>query len=1099
MSIHLSLMRRVRVVAISALVGWVGFGVSGRPARAGSTVETASAPAAAPAEFESGPPEPIGVGDGKIWLIPSLSAPSVKNGGKLTIQTVIKAPAGVRSVRAEIMDGDRVLDALDLKPGDARTGGVGRLGGTATQPNLALDAMIGPTPAVQTPAGVAAFDSPEPNPSTPDSAPLGLTNVGVWTADWTAHNLAEKFYAVRLTVIDGSDHAFTDASLTFSDPLAGNFGPGTTDDPNGGLRRVGQVAISMEGKLGCCAIDTLHGYAYFGTYSYPGQVVKIALGDMESPMTRVGSLTFNPGEDYPRCAVIDPAAGFAYFGTDTPRGIVVKIALGGDGPPTRVGAVMLNPGENNLRSGVIDPAAGCAYFGTYSAPGRVVKVGLGGAGSPTRLGVLELAPGEDILTSAAIDTAAGYAYFGTETEPGRVVKVALVGDGPPTRVGAVTLDPGENDLWSAVIDPIAGYGYFGTNTNPGIVIKIALGGEEAPSRVAALTLAAESWRPENALASAVIDPAAGYAYFGCTTWPGRIVKIALGGAGPPTVAESMTLQEGQDSLWSAAIDPGRGRAYFGTWTSPGRVVEIGLTGSHGPYYSSITLNTNYTSLDTAAINPGKGFAYFGNSYHGRLITIGLSGDGSPNRSGEALPTVGMGSAVIDTSAGYIYLGSLSSPGYVKKIALGSDGVPAPAGELSLRTDEDRLVTAVIDPASGFAYFGTQPLGHGTFPTDWTWPKPKEVVKVALGGTGSMTESGAIVLGDVPGDFTCSVIDPGAGYAYFGTDYGNLIKLTIHGDGSPTLVGVLPLGYRLDSAVIDPGAGYAYLGSGGRVVKVALGGDGIPVIVGTLDVGEGWLTPAVIDPVAGYAYFGANIYPAKVVKVALGGDGLPTRVGVLELNVGRISSSAIDIQGGYAYFGTTRAYPSSVIKIQLSGAGRAGLLESSKITMPEEGQVLTVSLHSRVPTGNVRLALYGDAGPRNLLWESEPTSNTAENDWLKIPISAGSPSELTLPAGDYQLAWQVDSNADIADMTQGVSVGYSGDGFSLNLPFGPAPKQLNQWNPAVTNRRWSAYVSYAAPSIPTGVLAALLGYAPTSPALDLNSDGAVDIADLVAEP
>ena len=38
----------------------------------------------------------------------------------------------------------------------------------------------------------------------------------------------------------------------------------------------------------------------------------------------------------------------------------------------------------------------------------------------------------------------------------------------------ITLDSGENNLTSAVIDTAAGYAYFGTSTSPGIIIKIDL-------------------------------------------------------------------------------------------------------------------------------------------------------------------------------------------------------------------------------------------------------------------------------------------------------------------------------------------------------------------------------------------------------------------------------------------------------------------------------------------------------------------------------------------------------------------------------------------------------------------------------------------------
>src|SRR5438067_564308 len=109
---------------------------------------------------------------------------------------------------------------------------------------------------------------------------------------------------------------------------------------------------------------------------------------------RVGALTFNSGEDFLTSAVIDSAGGFAYFGTFTRPGIVVRVRLSDF---TRVGALALNSGENQLGSAVIDPAAGFAYFGTETNPGIVVKVRLSDF---TRVGALSLNVG--FLLSAVI-------------------------------------------------------------------------------------------------------------------------------------------------------------------------------------------------------------------------------------------------------------------------------------------------------------------------------------------------------------------------------------------------------------------------------------------------------------------------------------------------------------------------------------------------------------------------------------------------------------------------------------------------------------------------------------------------------------------------
>ena len=75
-------------------------------------------------------------------------------------------------------------------------------------------------------------------------------------------------------------------------------------------------------------------FAYFGTDTTPGKVIKVRLSDL----TRVGALTLNSGETQLVSAVIDQPDGFAYFGTYTYLGIVVKVRLSDF---TRVGALTL--------------------------------------------------------------------------------------------------------------------------------------------------------------------------------------------------------------------------------------------------------------------------------------------------------------------------------------------------------------------------------------------------------------------------------------------------------------------------------------------------------------------------------------------------------------------------------------------------------------------------------------------------------------------------------------------------------------------------------------------------------------------------------------
>ncbi|MBI3735385.1 hypothetical protein HY256_02610, partial [Candidatus Sumerlaeota bacterium] len=228
--------------------------------------------------FHRSSSDPIGHGDRRIHIIPTLSSPSVKNGGRLTITAVVKALAGVREVKAEILDGERTLEELELKPGEANSGGFG--------PFEAEAKLVGPV----------------------------VPNVGLYAAQWTARGLEEKNYSVHIRVMDMLGHVFEDNSLQFSDPTAGITVPGTSNYLNGSMRRVGAYVGDNDSSLGCAVIDAAGGFAYFGTHTVPGTVVKVALGGAGAP-TRVGAVTLKEGEDNLTCGVIDAAAGYAYFGT----------------------------------------------------------------------------------------------------------------------------------------------------------------------------------------------------------------------------------------------------------------------------------------------------------------------------------------------------------------------------------------------------------------------------------------------------------------------------------------------------------------------------------------------------------------------------------------------------------------------------------------------------------------------------------------------------------------------------------------------------------------------------------------------------------------
>jgi len=325
------------------------------------------------------------------------------------------------------------------------------------------------------------------------------------------------------------------------------------------LARVRALTLNTgEDMLYCAVNDTANGFAYFGTGTRPGKVVKVKLSDL----SRVGALTLNTGENELRSAVIDAASGFAYFGVNY-EAKVVKIRLSDF---TRVGTLNFPIGESPL-SAVIDPAAGFAYFATFTnlaSNSKIVKISLSNF---TRVGSLTLGPDVTWICSAVIDVAKGFAYFGTNTSPGKVAKVRL---SDFTCVGVLTLNPDEEYLGSAVIDTANGFAYFATGRNPGKIVKVKL---SDLSRVGALTLNLG----DLGLFSGVIDVAQGFAYFATYAHtPGRIVKIKLSDF---TYAGAISLNTGENDFKSGVIDTVNSYAYFGTYDWPGKIVKVSVGGS----------------------------------------------------------------------------------------------------------------------------------------------------------------------------------------------------------------------------------------------------------------------------------------------------------------------------------------------------------------------------------------------------------------------------------------------------------------------------------------------------------------------------------------
>jgi hypothetical protein len=426
------------------------------------------------------------------------------------------------------------------------------------------------------------------------------------------------------------------------------------------------LSVNGERNFESAAIDTVNGYAYFGSYS-SGDIVKVRLSDFAV----VGTL---PSGTYGlNAAVMDAAHGYAYFGTDDYPAQVVKVDLSNF---TVAGILSFNSGENEIYSAVIDSPAGVAYFGLwYNA--QVVKVDLSNF---TETGTIT----DNSLrgfTTAVIDPSGGFAYFGTPSYPGQIMRIDLANF---TEAGILTLNSGENELWSSVIDPARGFAYFGASTWPEEVIKINL---STFSEVGTLTFG----NGENyAFFGAAIDTRAGFAYFATDTYPSRVVKVRLFDL---TEVDSITLRSGENLAEPTVIDPGAGYLYLGTWTNPAQVVRVYIGNSTAPQANyTITFHTDPTATGSVYLN-GIGSFTDGQSATGFLagaytvVANGPSGYTFGSWSTQNVNVVGSGTATMTVSGD----GDVTvhwSPMIMAEVEIASN----PAGSNFVTVDNIRITT-----------------------------------------------------------------------------------------------------------------------------------------------------------------------------------------------------------------------------------------------------------------------------------------------------------------------------------------------------------------------------------------------------------------------
>lgn len=568
----------------------------------------------------------------------------------------------------------------------------------------------------------------------------------------------------------------------------------------------------LDDELMCAAIDTASQMAYFGTNTNPARIIKVALGAGDTTPTRVTSITL-PGEDrFLTSAALDPVSGYAYFGTQSNPGRVVKIKTRPSAdPPQCVSSLELLAGESNLKTVALDPVRGYGYFGTYTDPGRVVKVRLeAGNTTPTRMGAVTLSAGEGLPLVSLLHEMNARLFLGMGTMPGRVVKVALgTGPAPPTRVGAVTLDNGEDTIRCGALDQTTGYMLFGPDAAPGQVVKVFQGtlGSDPPLRCSAVTLHSIDQSPNCVVYNTNND----FLLFGTDTIPGKVVKAHVSASGSGMNRQNvLTLPAGEENLQVALADVAHNYAYFATGGSPARFVKVEMGGLWDvPVRTAgITLAAGENiAAQCGVIDVTKGYAYLGTyTSPGRVVKVAL-GDGAapPSRIGALTLNAGednLSCAAIDVTNGYAYFGGATTPGRIVKAALGS-GAALPTRVGSVENAEGPMGTGVIDSINGFGYFGTNKTNAS-------------IIKIALNGSDAPAWVGTTFLNSNGRNLVSSVIDPQRGCAWFAENFTPGRVLTIGLDTAiASFKGSLTLGQTegyVKCAVMDTKMGQMFMGA-----------------------------------------------------------------------------------------------------------------------------------------------------------------------------------------------------------------------------------------------------------------------------------------------
>lgn len=351
------------------------------------------------------------------------------------------------------------------------------------------------------------------------------------------------------------------------------------------FERIDAITLnSGEDLLYSSAIDATSGYAFFGTNTIPGKIVRIRLSDF----TRVDAITLASGENY--LVTASQLDNYAYFVTNTSPIKVKKLNML---TFTIDNSLTLASTYSALSSIIV---GNNLYIGDSGFPGKIFKISLA---TFTYTATYTLPDYYSAVPSLSTDGTYLYAadYPGsTYSITGKIRKIALLSF---TLHSTLTFPTGQRSLW-LYSQAINNYLYSQSTGTVNGLVKIDL------STFTISSTMTSTGKPDTGVYYEVNSDCL------CISNGASPAQVFIINLEDFTQYATLTLNTGENNPKTSVIDGANLTAYFGTYTSPGKVVKIGLTWlPFGPCLACASDSLTIGGVAETITPPSETFKNFG--------------------------------------------------------------------------------------------------------------------------------------------------------------------------------------------------------------------------------------------------------------------------------------------------------------------------------------------------------------------------------------------------------------------------------------------------------------------------------------------------------